>query len=90
MLYYIYPKLVSKNYRCSWFGHQYVLTQKVNSHFEEFECKHCKSQVTNDSRGNKIMLTEELKEINKTLHYLHIRNEFVSHFYNRQKNRVTN
>lgn len=81
-----YLHFFPKNYWCSWFGHHYFTIQKVNAHFKEFECKFCKRQVTNDSNGKKIELTDQLKEINQTLHYLHIRHQFVNQFYNRIKN----
>lgn len=83
---YLTEMIVGKNYQCKLFGHRYVLTKKVNEHFSEFVCCNCQQQMTNDSTGHKIMLTTELKEINETLFYLHLRREFVSRFYFRKKN----
>jgi hypothetical protein len=83
----ITPGLVKKHFRCSLFGHRYVETKKINLHFSEYECTICKTQATNDSRGNKITLTTELKEINKTLFYLNLKKQFLSRFYFPKKER---
>ncbi|MFM2214504.1 MAG: hypothetical protein RL427_1767 [Bacteroidota bacterium] len=77
--------IVKKSYLCTLFGHRYVETKKVNTHFSEFECEHCKMQVTNDSRGQKIVLTTKLKDINETLFYLQLKKQFVSRFYFQKK-----
>lgn len=82
---YLTGKLVRKDFICSIIGHNYILTKKVNEHFSEYECSKCKVQVTNDTRGKKICLTSELKSINETLFYLHLRREFISKFYFRKK-----
>ena len=74
-------QVTTKNYKCSLFGHKFILIKKVNSFFNEYECKTCKIQVTNDPEGQKIKLTSNLKEINETLFYLHLKREFVSRFY---------
>ena len=81
---YLTPRMVKKNYRCSLLGHRFVETKKVNHHFSEFECKTCKIQVTNDTRGQKITLTTKLKEINETLFYLNLKKQFLSKFYFRK------
>lgn len=82
---YLTKGIVKKEYLCSLFGHRYVETKKVNSHFKEFECSNCKIQVTNDSRGQKIMLTSRLKEVNETLSYLNLKKQFLSKFYYNKK-----
>lgn len=74
-------KSIVKKLFCILFGHHFIQIKKVNNHFKEFECSHCKLQVTNDNIGNKIVLTSELKDINKTLSYLHLKREFLSRFY---------
>ncbi|MGV9003441.1 hypothetical protein [Flavobacterium sp.] len=74
-------KKSAKRFFCALFGHQYIQIKEVNNHFKEFECSHCKLQVTNDAIGNKIILTTELKDINKILSYLHLKREFRSRFY---------
>ena len=72
---------MNPNYICSLLGHRYVETKKVNTHFSEFECKTCKTQATNDSRGQKITLTSELRDINETLFYLNLKRQFLAKFY---------
>lgn len=71
----------SKNYVCALIGHRFQTTKKVNTHFNEYECTICHLQATNDSRGQKIILTSKLKDINETLFYLHMKREFGSKFY---------
>ncbi|PKB42479.1 hypothetical protein AX016_0646 [Cellulophaga sp. RHA19] len=52
---------------CGIFGHYYTVTKKVTSHINEYECIHCKKQVTTDVTGNLSELTPELEDINNTL-----------------------
>ncbi|RZJ26583.1 MAG: hypothetical protein EOO48_12800 [Flavobacterium sp.] len=52
---------------CSLFGHKFITTKNVTDHFKEFECKCCHLQVTNDTSGHKISLTQEHREINEAL-----------------------
>ena len=82
---YLSNGIVKKGYLCSLFGHRYVETKKVNTHFSEFECEICKMQATNDSRGQKIILTSKLKDINETLFYLQLKKQFVARFYFKKK-----
>lgn len=82
---YLTKGIVKNKYLCSLFGHHFVETKKVNSHFKEFECMNCKMQATNDSRGQKITLTSQLKEINETLFYLNLKKQFLSKFYFHKK-----
>jgi hypothetical protein len=82
---YLYNGIVKKSYFCTLFGHRYVETKKVNTHFREFECEFCKMQATNDSRGQKITLTSKLKDINETLFYLQLKKQFVARFYFQKK-----
>lgn len=81
---YLTEGIVKKSYRCYILGHHYVETKKVNTHFSEYECAICKIQATNDSRGQKIMLTSKLKDINETLFYLNLKKQFISKFYFRK------
>lgn len=81
---YLTEGIVKKSYRCYILGHHYVETKKVNTHFSEYECTICKIQATNDSRGQKIMLTSKLKDINETLFYLNLKKQFISKFYFRK------
>ncbi|MDN3676807.1 hypothetical protein QWY90_05715 [Flavobacterium paronense] len=81
---YITDGIGKKNYRCFLLGHSFIETKKVNTHFSEFECKTCKMQVTNDTKGQKITLTSQLKDINETLFYLNLKKQFLSKFYFRK------
>lgn len=82
---YLTEGMVKKSYRCSLLGHHFVETKKVNTHFSEYECTICKMEVTNDTRGQKITLTSQLKEINETLFYLNLKKQFLSKFYFRKE-----
>ncbi|MGL2966939.1 hypothetical protein [Flavobacterium sp. XGLA_31] len=82
---YLNHGIVKKNYLCTLFGHRFVETKKVNAHFSEFECEVCKLQATNDSKGQKITLTSQLKDINETLFYLQLKKQFIARFYFHKK-----
>ena len=56
---------------CSLFGHKFRTTKHITNHFREFECSVCRLQKTNDTAGHLISLTDEHKEINKTLIYIY-------------------
>ncbi len=48
---------------CSISGHKYKLVKKITKHLKHYQCNCCGSQVTTNSKGNLISLTEELKLI---------------------------
>lgn len=52
---------------CNFFGHHFVVSRKVTEHVKEYECLHCKKQVSTDERGKLSSLTPKMREINKTL-----------------------
>ncbi|NJB37147.1 hypothetical protein [Croceivirga sp. JEA036] len=52
---------------CQFFGHHFVVSKKVTQHIKEYRCIHCQKQVTTDERGKLTILTEKMREINKTL-----------------------
>lgn len=56
---------------CSIFGHHYAVSKKVTLHIKEYQCIHCKREVTTDATGNLSTLTPELQEINNTLENLY-------------------
>lgn len=60
---------------CKFFGHKFKITRKVTDHFKEFECKVCHRCATNDVKGNLIYLSDEMKDINKTLNQLYQRRQ---------------
>lgn len=62
---------------CHFFGHKFKTTRKVTNHFKEFECKVCHLCATNDVKGNKIFLSEELKDINEALNHLYQRRQIA-------------
>lgn len=78
---YLTDASAKKSYRCTLFGHDFIETKKVNSHFSEYQCSVCKMLATNDSKGHKITLTSKLKDINETLFYLNLKKQFVAKFY---------
>lgn len=56
---------------CSFFGHDYHVSKKVTYHVKEYECSHCKKQLTTNSNGNLIELTPKFREINSILERIH-------------------
>lgn len=78
-------KYLPRIHWCSIWGHRFQPVKKINAHFQEFECLHCKTQATNNHLGQKIKLTASLKEINDTLLYLHVKKEFLQRFYFNKK-----
>lgn len=48
---------------CSISGHKYKLSKKISKHIKHYQCSSCGCQVTTNSKGNLISLTEELKLI---------------------------
>jgi len=62
-----------KYFYCSLFEHEFVVTKNVTFHVKEYECIHCKKQVTTNGDGGLILLTHEHKEINYALEEIHIK-----------------
>lgn len=52
---------------CQIFGHQFTISRKVTQHITEYECVHCKKQMTTNEYGELSELTTELEAINNTL-----------------------
>ncbi len=52
---------------CSTFGHQFNVTRKVTNHINEYRCRHCGQEVTDNFSGTLEILTLKNKEINATL-----------------------
>lgn len=52
---------------CAILGHKFKTIKYVTDHFKEFECRICHLQVTNDITNEKVSLTQEHRQINKTL-----------------------
>ena len=60
-----------KHIHCTFFGHEYEVTEKITSFVNEYTCKNCKNQVTTDVNGKLIPLTPKFKEINSVLKRIH-------------------
>ena len=58
---------------CNIFGHNFEVSKKVTYHVKEYQCTHCKKQMTTNSNGNLIDLTQKYKEINAILERIHTR-----------------
>jgi len=42
---------------CNFFGHNYIVSKVVTEYVKEYQCKHCKNQMTTSGNGNLIPLT---------------------------------
>ncbi len=62
---------------CFFFGHDYLITQKITDHISEYRCSCCGKEVSNSYSGQFEDLTYKRKEVN----------ECLSHFF-QKKNRV--
>ena len=60
---------------CSVFGHDFVVSNNITRHVKEYQCKHCKKQMTTSGNGNLIPLTPKFKEINSVLKSIHTKKE---------------
>lgn len=56
---------------CAIFGHDYRLSKEVTGHVSEYQCTHCKKEVTTNVRGHIETMTPKLKEINAVLEKVH-------------------
>ncbi len=48
---------------CTVSGHKYKLVKKITKHLKHYQCSCCGCQVTTNTKGNLVSLTEELKLI---------------------------
>ena len=55
---------------CSVIGHQYYVEKHVTNYIKEYKCCRCGKEVTTDSKGNIVPLTEELRQIHESLQNL--------------------
>ncbi len=60
-----------KHMHCTFFGHDYVVSNNVTGYIKEYQCRHCKKQVTTNSNGNLTPLTPKFQEINSVLKRIH-------------------
>ncbi|MAO08911.1 MAG: hypothetical protein CL596_09390 [Alteromonas sp.] len=56
---------------CSTFGHNYVITRKVTNHINEYRCRHCGKEMTDNFSGSLELLTHKIKEVNSSLASFH-------------------
>ena len=56
---------------CSVFGHNFQVSKKITYHVKEYQCCHCKKEMTTNSKGNLTELTPKYKEINYVLKRIH-------------------
>jgi len=52
---------------CFLFGHDYIITNKVTNHINEYKCTHCGKEVTDNASGYLEDLTFTNKKINANL-----------------------
>ena len=52
---------------CAAFGHDYIVTQKVTNHINEYQCSHCGKEVTDNVTGHLADLNFKTKKINQSL-----------------------
>lgn len=61
---------------CAIFGHKFKTVKFITDHFKEFECRICHLQVTNEITEEKVSLTQEHREINRTLIRLYKKKDY--------------
>jgi len=61
--------------QCSVFGHDFKVSKDITAHVKEYQCKHCKKQMTTNANGNLIPLTPKYKKINSVLKSVHYKKE---------------
>lgn len=59
------PKMI-----CSVLGHRFKLQKRITTHTKEYKCECCGKEVTTNTNGNIVPLTDELKTIHKGLEQL--------------------
>ncbi|MBU2940862.1 hypothetical protein KO494_15035 [Lacinutrix sp. C3R15] len=64
-----------KKIQCSVFGHNFNVSEDITAHVKEYQCKHCKKQMTTSANGNLIPLTPKYKRINSILKSVHYKKE---------------
>lgn len=56
-----------KHLICSLKGHEFKVTKEITSHVKEFQCIHCKKEMTTGENGLLRPLTNKYREINHLL-----------------------
>ncbi|GEQ84685.1 hypothetical protein ULMS_01930 [Patiriisocius marinistellae] len=52
---------------CSIMGHNYIITNKITNHINEYKCTNCKNEVCDNTKGHLEELTLKQREVNETL-----------------------
>ena len=52
---------------CSLVGHQYLITNKITNHINEYRCSQCGKEVTDGTSGDLELLTFKNKKVNESL-----------------------
>lgn len=60
-----------KNLICSLVGHDFRVTKKITNYVSEFQCSHCKKQMSTNGNGHLTPLTFKQREINLLLQHIH-------------------
>ncbi len=60
-----------KEFYCTLFGHEFVISKKVTLHVNEFKCCKCSIEMTTNGKGELTPLTPKYKEINSVLERIH-------------------
>lgn len=53
--------------RCKISGHSYVVTHRITNSLNEYQCKHCKEEFSENATGHLVRLTPTNREINACL-----------------------
>ena len=56
---------------CSIFGHKFSVSKQITHHVYEYQCSHCKKEMTTNSNGALTELTPKYREINTVLQQIH-------------------
>lgn len=65
---------------CTLIGHDYMITNKITNHINEYQCANCEKEVCDNIKGKLEELTLKQREVNETL---------SSFFKKRKKRRIT-
>lgn len=55
---------------CSVLGHRYKVQKHITQHIKEYKCECCGKEVAVNTNGNIVPLTDELKQIHKSVETL--------------------
>ncbi|WP_142784281.1 hypothetical protein [Changchengzhania lutea] len=79
-----------KNIHCKMFGHDFKVARHVTYHVKEYQCQHCKKQLTTSGNGSLIELTPKFKDINDVLERIHQKRHLRLKTLKQEKTLATN